>query len=420
MHRLTALLLAPVLATVLAGVVQPTADAAAPTCFGKRATIVGTKGADRISGTNGADVIVGRGGKDVIKGGRGNDVICGGSGSDRLYGGGGHDKIDGGFGTYVADQGPPTPGPDVLPDVIWPGSGDDVIRPVRDDRVVNDRRDRIMYTDSPKAITVDVARHLVTGHGRDRILPRPDGGPAVVEYVGSRFGDTMIGGSSRDRFDGGRGNDTLRGNGGADTLADGPSYYWSTDQDRDQLDGGAGHDTLYAGGGRDSLLGGSGSDGLYDFGRSADRISAGPGSDRVEDYWVLSAGSAVSGGSGRDNITLRPRLRSGAKARLTVDLRSGSSRMVGDTTVTARLSGVEDLTVRDMSLRFHGTGAADIVSNFGFGIRLVANGYGGDDVFFADGGNDVVDGSTGEDSAHMGGGQDRCVAVENAFDCEDS
>ncbi|WP_109508339.1 hypothetical protein [Nocardioides speluncae] len=398
--------------------VPATASAAAPTCFGKRATIVGTKGADRLVGTDAADVIVGRGGKDVIKAGRGNDLICGDSGADRLYGGGGHDRIDGGFGTYVADQGPPTHGPDVLHDVIWPGSGNDVIRPGYDNRVVNARRDRIVYSDAPKAVTVDVARHQVTGHGRDRIVPRPGGKAAVVAYVGSRFADRMIGGAGRDDFDGGRGGDTLRGNGGADTLADGPSYYWSTDQDRDTLDGGAGHDTVYAGGGRDSLVGGDGSDALYDFGRSADRISAGPGSDRVEDYWVLSAGSAVSGGSGRDDVTLRPRLRSGDTARLTVDLRSGSSRLVGRTTVTARLSGVEDLTVRDMSLRFHGTGADDIVSNFGFGIRLVANGYAGDDVFFADGGNDVVDGAGGEDSAHVGGGQDRCVAIENAFDCE--
>jgi hypothetical protein len=77
-------------------------DAAAATCGFKRATIVGTPGADRIVGTPRADVIQARGGNDVIRALGGEDTICGQAGSDRLYGGRGSEfMIDGGRGTDV-------------------------------------------------------------------------------------------------------------------------------------------------------------------------------------------------------------------------------------------------------------------------------------------------------------------------------
>lgn len=64
---------------------------AAPTCFGKRVTIKGTSGKDRLRGTPGRDVIAGLGGRDRIAGRGGNDLICGGRGSDRLFGDGGNE-----------------------------------------------------------------------------------------------------------------------------------------------------------------------------------------------------------------------------------------------------------------------------------------------------------------------------------------
>jgi len=54
-----------------------TASAAKPTCFGLKATIVGTNHADKLVGTDKKDVIVGLGGADKIKGGDGNDLIFG-------------------------------------------------------------------------------------------------------------------------------------------------------------------------------------------------------------------------------------------------------------------------------------------------------------------------------------------------------
>lgn len=67
-------------------------------CRGLPATIVGTRGGDKLKGTNGADVIAGLGGDDKIHGGPGDDVICGGSGDDKIHGEAGNDHLDGGSG----------------------------------------------------------------------------------------------------------------------------------------------------------------------------------------------------------------------------------------------------------------------------------------------------------------------------------
>jgi Tol biopolymer transport system component len=67
-------------------------------CAGRRATIVGDDGPDKIKGTKRADVIVANGGKDRIKGRGGRDRICGGSGKDRIGGGKGNDRCVGGPG----------------------------------------------------------------------------------------------------------------------------------------------------------------------------------------------------------------------------------------------------------------------------------------------------------------------------------
>jgi uncharacterized repeat protein (TIGR01451 family) len=82
-----------------------TVSACPARCFGKPATICGTKGRDRLTGTAGRDVIVGLQGNDTIKGLGGNDLICGGSGRDMLVGGQGKDRLDGGGGNDTLDGG---------------------------------------------------------------------------------------------------------------------------------------------------------------------------------------------------------------------------------------------------------------------------------------------------------------------------
>ena len=83
-----------------------TVDRTPPRCGGKPATIVGTKGNDRLRGTPGNDVIVALGGNDRVNGRGGNDVICGGKGKDRLAGGPGSDKLLGQGGADRLNGGP--------------------------------------------------------------------------------------------------------------------------------------------------------------------------------------------------------------------------------------------------------------------------------------------------------------------------
>jgi hypothetical protein len=97
--------------------------AASHTCFGHKATIVGTSRSDRLVGTAARDVIVAGRGHDRVYGRRGNDLVCGGSGrdvlllgpgadkaasargNDRIEGGEGQDFLSGGEGTDLVDGG---------------------------------------------------------------------------------------------------------------------------------------------------------------------------------------------------------------------------------------------------------------------------------------------------------------------------
>ena len=64
-----------------------------PRCGGKLATIVGTRGDDRLRGTDGVDVLIARGGDDVIRARGGDDRVCARGGADRIRGGGGDDRL---------------------------------------------------------------------------------------------------------------------------------------------------------------------------------------------------------------------------------------------------------------------------------------------------------------------------------------
>jgi uncharacterized delta-60 repeat protein len=69
------------------------AGSAKARCFGRPATIVGTRRRDVLVGTRHRDVIVGLGGNDTIRGRGGNDLICGGPGNDFILGGSGRNRI---------------------------------------------------------------------------------------------------------------------------------------------------------------------------------------------------------------------------------------------------------------------------------------------------------------------------------------
>ena len=142
------------------------------TCGGRRATIVGTNGADRLVGTKGADVIVALGGKDTITGGAGDDLICAGSGDDRVDGGGGADAVYGENGKDRVRGGAGT-------DLLAGGAGND----------------RLLGQGGR-----DTARG---GAGNDLL----DGGAGNDRLLGQAGRDTLLGGSGRDSLNGGAGRD---------------------------------------------------------------------------------------------------------------------------------------------------------------------------------------------------------------------
>jgi Ca2+-binding RTX toxin-like protein len=96
-------------------------------CQGANATIVGSKGDDKMVGTKGRDVMIGLGGDDKIKGRGGNDLICSKGGDDRIVGGAGNDTLGGGGGRDRASGGA---GDDKIkggarPDTLLGGGGED-------------------------------------------------------------------------------------------------------------------------------------------------------------------------------------------------------------------------------------------------------------------------------------------------------
>ncbi|HEY1284815.1 MAG TPA: hypothetical protein VGF04_01885 [Solirubrobacterales bacterium] len=87
--------------------VQPiAAPVKARRCMGRKASLVGTRKADRIRGTNRADVIATLGGNDRILSRGGNDVICAGAGKDSVKSGKGNDKVRGEAGADSLLGGP--------------------------------------------------------------------------------------------------------------------------------------------------------------------------------------------------------------------------------------------------------------------------------------------------------------------------
>lgn len=100
------------IALVLAGSLMAgaPAQAAAFTCAGEPATILGPQQGHNTLGTAGDDVIVTFGDWDYIRGGGGNDLICAGAGNDTIegsdgidiiYGEDGQDEVRGGYDDWM-------------------------------------------------------------------------------------------------------------------------------------------------------------------------------------------------------------------------------------------------------------------------------------------------------------------------------
>ena len=199
-----------------------TAYAAAPTCNGVPATIVGTAGDDVILGTSGPDVIVGKGGDDVIKARGGNDIVCGNGGNDTLIGGGGADLLFGNSGNDVlrGERGA---------DMLAGGSGTDTAS----------------FRKASKRVVVKLAAGIAKGEGADTLV-------SIENIEGSAYGDRLIGNGKANLIKGLAGNDIINGKGGNDTI--------KAAGGNDTVNGGPGDDTINGGPGTDTLTGDAGND----------------------------------------------------------------------------------------------------------------------------------------------------------------
>jgi hypothetical protein len=187
---------------VTAAVLLPvTVSAGTPDCFGKKPTIVGDAGDERIEGTSGPDVIaalrgndhvLGRGGRDLICGGPGDDVIGGQGGRDALSGQGGVDKVYGGDGNDrlfagggVANDLLGNDGDDLLQggpgfERLFGQEGGDILR--GGEGVV----DRAAFLFSDRRVEVDLGAGRARGEGHDVLRE-------VEDIEGSRHNDLLYG-----------------------------------------------------------------------------------------------------------------------------------------------------------------------------------------------------------------------------------
>jgi Ca2+-binding RTX toxin-like protein len=399
------------LLAVLAG--GGAAQTTPPTCFGQRATVVGTGGADKMQGTSGPDVMVGQGGDDTVDGGGGDDLICGNNNNDTLRGGNGNDRIDGGSDadTVVGDAGNDTVdgggGDDA--DVLVGGPGNDTIIGKHTGDVVNDYVD---YRSSAGAVQVDLQARTATGDGSDTLS-------GIDWALGSQSGDTITGNGTdnvldgqggNDRIDGGAGGDLLTGGAGDDTIAGGSGAgngalehdyaVYTAAPGGVQVDLAAGRAT---GWGTDTL---SAIEGVFGS-RFNDVLAGGPGDNLL---WGQDGDDELRGQDGEDFAAF-------AKP---VDADLGQGRAVGEG--TDRLVGIVGLEGSGGNDKLTGDAKRNVLAG-GPGGTDVLSGAGGPDVLVSGGpstlaggpgadrlqggkGNDTLDGGPGDDLLAAGAGDD--------------
>lgn len=396
LRRLTLVVTGALVASV--AVVAGTASAATPTCFGKRATIVGTNAGERIVGTPRADVIVAKGGADTIFGRGGGDRICGGGGKDTIVGNRGNDRLKGGRGadTLFAGGGDDRmiSGPGAF-HVMFGGPGDDF------HNGFGSPFDFAAFTNSKSPIDADLANNAATGQGNDTLKD-------IEGLAGSELGDTLTGdrapnfifgdkgndtislggvpsGSSESDFaEGGAGNDRITGSNAFDvvTYIAAPSGV-TVDLQSGMVSGGEGNDTLV------SIEGVDGSN-------FADTLSGSSG----EDAFQGNGGADTIDGRTGDDVAVF----FNASGGVTVDLGAGTAS--GGGSGNDSLISVEDVI---------GSPFADTITGSNVGNFL--GGRGGNDVLSGLAGDDVLIGDAGNDSADGGDGTDVCVA-ETETNCE--
>ena len=253
-------------------------------CGGKKATIVGSGGNDRIrvpGDGHGKQVVNGMGGNDTIITGKASDTICGGAGDDRLMAGKGSDRAFGGTGNdqIVNQKGK---------DRSYGESGDDQLRggPSKDFSSGGAGNDLVDGSSDRDSLHGDSGDDLVLGGDGTDDMHGDDGNDVMK---GGSGGEDMFGGPGDDDLYGELLDDTLNGEAGNDLLVGSHGI--------DEMRGGPGDDWLRGGTNRDRYQGDDGSD-------TASFLSAMPNEEFKSPLGVtvnLAAGTAQSPG-GADTL----------------------------------------------------------------------------------------------------------------------
>ncbi|MBL0747223.1 calcium-binding protein [Nocardioides baculatus] len=394
--------------------IAPTAHAAAVTCAGLKATIVGNDRANSIAGTPKRDVIAARGGNDTIRGLAGNDVICGGEGADRILGGEGDDKLYGEADLLRLDQFGRTV---KRGDTISGGPGNDFIdigydsRPASDSTVVE--LDGVSYLNAPAPVVVDfqaAGTVPITAEGNDIVTGFAGG----IRIVASPFNDTIKGTNKRDVIAARGGDDTIFGRGGDDyLLADASGTVGN-----DRLYGDAGDDQLAGTVGIDTFVGGSGSDDLRTASESHQVWRGGSGSDTMTFPIPVESGFVAKGYGGQDKLRIMANSNPALKPTLRIDqLKKTTIRDLQPFTLEGKITGFSDviLPARTSSI-FKGSNDSEIITaNPDYRVQIY--GRGGADVMTGSDEPDRLDGGKGFDIARGRGGNDTCKAAEKRSSC---
>lgn len=274
-----------VLASVFSlGPAAPAWGGVTDSCFGSNSAtdpssnvITGTPNDDTIVGTAARDVIMGLGGDDKIIGLAGNDVICGSSdantsddGSDIIRAGEGFDLLVGGrdddqlFGNAHRDN-------------LFGSGGDDLINGGADAGLGDDAN----YWFSSLRVIADLATGVGRGEGRDTLVN-------VEGLGGSDHDDVLSGDPGVNSFDGLGGDDKILGGRGVDTLGliftNGNNFVnlrggtavgdgADTLRNLENVIGSSQDDYITGSGGPNGLFGAEGNDTMY--GRAGDDIMLG-------------------------------------------------------------------------------------------------------------------------------------------------
>ncbi|POF40010.1 hypothetical protein B0D71_23295 [Pseudomonas laurylsulfativorans] len=349
------------------------------------AQATGSSGADtliaieNLTGSNYNDTLTGNAAANLLTGGAGNDTLAGGAGNDVLNGGTGLDRMTGGDGSdaYHVDN-----------------AGDVVIE--TNATASTGGSDTVYSYLSAYTLGANVENGSILATG-------------VAALTGNSLNNTLYTGTGNNVLDGGIGADTLSyafataavtvnlalttaqatGGSGTDTLLNFENITGSNYNDK--LTGNAAANTLNGGVGNDTLDGGAGND-VLDGGAGLDRMTGGDGSDI---YYVDNASDVV--------------------------VETNATASIGGSDTVFSLLSAYTLGTNVESGRLLATGVASLAGN-----SL-------NNTLYAGAGNNVLNGSTGVDTASYayadsavtanlavttaqatgGSGADTLVAIEN-------